>query len=169
MTAPTLSTPGRELRLTAHHEAGHAVMAELCGQHVTAVEIVGDDDRSGSVRSLRFRPDPLEVVDPSLPTAHLERRLLCLLAGPVAEEMAGGRDDWAERGGPELDDAVRLAMKIARDCERVLPYLEEARSHVETLLEQHWESVERVAVELMARGRLGGDEVRRVLEARRSA
>jgi len=169
MTAPTATAPGRELRLTAHHEAGHAVMAELCGQHVTAVEIVGDDDRTGSVRSLRFRPDPLEVVDPSLPTAHLERRLLCLLAGPVAEEMAGGRHDWADRGGPELDEAVRMAMKIVRDCQRVLPYLEEARSHVETVLEQHWEIVERVAAELMVRGRIGGDEVRRALEARLSA
>lgn len=169
MTASTSIPHGRELRLTAHHEAGHAVMAELCGQHVTAVEIVGDDDRSGSVRSLRFRPDPLEVVDPNLPTAHIERRLLCLLAGPVAESMAGGRDDWAERDGPELDEAVRLAMKIVRDCERVLPYLEQAHSHVEMLLEQNWEAVERVAAGLMERGVLGGHEVRRVLEARRSA
>ena len=169
MTVPTTLTPGRELWLTAHHEAGHAVMAELCGQHVTAVEIVGDADHVGSVRSLRFRPDPLEVVDPSLPTAHLERRLLCLLAGPVAEAMAGGRDDWAERGGDELDEAVRLALKVVRDCNRVLPYLEEARSHVKTLLEQHWDAVARVAEGLMDCGSLGGDEVRRVLEERRSA
>jgi ATP-dependent Zn protease len=169
MTALTATRSGHERRLTAHHEAGHAVMAELCGEHVTAVEIVGDDDRSGSVRSLRFPPDPVDVVDPNLPTAHIERRLLCLLAGPVAEEMAGGRDDWAERGGVELDEAVRLALKVVHDCHRVLPYLEEARTHVETLLAQHWDAVERVAEALVERGSLGGDEVRRVLEARRSA
>jgi len=169
MTARKTTVPGHERRLAAHHEAGHAVMAELCGQHVTAVEIVGDDDRSGSVESLRFRPDPLEVVDPTLPTAHLERRILCLLAGPVAESLAGGRDDWAEQGSEELHEAVRLAMKVVRDCHRVLPYLEEACTHVEALLEQHWDAVERVAERLLDRGSLGGDEVRRVLEGRRSA
>ena len=33
--------PASAERLTAFHEAGHAVMAQLCGRQVTEVEIVG--------------------------------------------------------------------------------------------------------------------------------
>ena len=39
---PGAVPPSASQRLTAFHEAGHAVMAELCGRQVTAVEIVGD-------------------------------------------------------------------------------------------------------------------------------
>ena len=58
-------------RLTAFHEAGHAVMAELCGQHITKVEIEGDSEHSGSVQSLRFEPDPQASYDRSARTIAL--------------------------------------------------------------------------------------------------
>lgn len=149
------------VRLTAVHEAGHAVMAELCGQQVTEVEVEGDDRHTGSVRSLRFVEEHPEEVDPHLPTAPLERRLLCTVAGMVAEAMASGRDGWDD-GSEDLDAAVRLAIQVVGDCERVIPFLETARAHAEDLLRRHWTAVEILADALVARGRLSGEEVRRL-------
>lgn len=150
------------VRLTAYHEAGHAVMAQLCGQQITEVEIIGDEDHSGSVKSLRFPAEHGSDADPAMPTAPTERRLLCTAAGMVAESMASGRDRWDE-GCEDLDAAVRLAMQVVGDCERVLPYLEVVREHTEELLDRNWPAVEALAETLFDRGRLTGEEVRRLL------
>jgi ATP-dependent Zn protease len=151
-------------RLTAYHEAGHAVMAHLCGQRITEVEIVGDDEHSGSVRSLRFPAERSSEPDPTTPTAPLERRLLCTIAGMVAESIVGGDDRWDE-GAEDLELAVRLAMQIVDDCEKVLPFLEAAREHAEDLLRGRWSEVERLASSLMNKRRLTGDEVRCLLNS----
>lgn len=73
------------LVLTAYHEAGHAVMAHLCGQIVTTVEIVGDEEHTGSVSSLRFLEEPRWGVDEHMPSAAIEARILCLVADIAAE------------------------------------------------------------------------------------
>jgi len=150
-----------ERLLTAYHEAGHAVIAELCGQRITRVEIDGDDERSGSVALLRFSPDPFEIVDPAMPTAHVERRLLCILAGGVAEARVGGRAELDE-SAPEIHLAVRLALRVVGDCAEVLPYIERARDHLDDLLATHWDAVEVVAAALVERGSLAGVELRRL-------
>lgn len=147
-------------RATAYHEAAHAVMGELCGRRLTEVEIVGDDDHAGSVRWLRFAEERPSEHEPGLPTAPIERQLLCTAAGMVAEAMVTGRDCWDE-GSSELDEAVRLAIQVVGDCERVLPYLQEVREHTETLLVQHWPAVETLAEALLVRRRMTGEEVRR--------
>ena len=118
-----MSTTTREgQRLTAFHEAGHAVMAELCGQHITKVEIEGDSEHSGSLQSLRFEPDPAEALSAEEEAASVEARLKCVLAGTVAENMVSGVDRWDE-SSEDLDLAVRLAMRLVDDCEDVLPLL----------------------------------------------
>ena len=152
------------VRLTAIHEAGHAVMAHLCGQQITEVEIEGDDEHTGSVRSLRFVEERPDEIDPNLPTAPLERRLLCTVAGMVAEAMASGRGGWDE-GSEDLDAAVRLAIRVVGDCERVVPFLETARAHAEDLLRSRWPEVERLACELVKNRRLSGEDVRRLLDS----
>lgn len=150
------------LRLTAYHEAGHAVMAQLCGRRITEVEIVGDEDHTGSVRSLRFTGEHPSEHDPALPTAPIERRLLCTAAGLVAESMVSGRRDWDE-GSEDLDLAVGLAMKVVGDCERVIPFLGIVREHTEDLLQRNWQAVEALAETLVKQRRMTGDEVRRLL------
>jgi hypothetical protein len=137
-------------------------MAELCGRHVTEVEIVGDADHTGSVRSLRLAEEHPSEHDPSIPTAPIERRLLCIAAGMVAEGMVSDRQSWDE-GCEELDGAVRLAMQVVGDCERVIPYLEVVREHTEGLLEEHWPAVEVLAEALMDQRRMSGEEVRHLL------
>lgn len=146
-------------RLTAFHEAGHAVMAELCGQHLTRVEIEGDSEHAGSVESLRFPPDPSENASPA---ASIEARLKCVLAGTVAEGRVSGRDGWDE-SSEDVELAVRLAMQLVDDCEDVLPLLEDVREVVEDVLDRNWRAVEALAAELLGRRSLSGAEVRKLL------
>ena len=149
-------------RLTAFHEAGHAVMAQLCGRQVTEVEIVGDREHTGSVQSLAFPPDPADGAAPEAETEEVARHLKCILAGIIAEKMFSGREGWDETS-EDLDGAVRLAMRLVDDCEDVLPLLEELRIDVERDLQAHWSAVERLAVELLDRKALTGSEVRKLL------
>lgn len=150
--------------LTAYHEAGHALMAELCGQQITMVEIVGDAEHAGSTRALRFDSDPAEGVALRAELADVECRLKCVLAGVVAESMVSGRERWDDTTG-DLDDAVRLAMKLVDDCEDVLPLLEDVGAELETELRSHWPVLEVLANELLRHKRLTGPEVRRLLDA----
>ena len=157
------TTPSTEAeRLTAFHEAGHAVMAQLCGRQVTEVEIVGDREHTGSVQSLAFPPDPADGAAPEAETDEVERHLKCILAGIVAERTVSGREGWDETS-EDLDGAVRLAMQLVDDCENVLPLLEAIRIEVERDLHAHWAAVEMLAGELLDRKALTGSEVRRLL------
>jgi ATP-dependent Zn protease len=149
-------------RLTAFHEAGHAVMAELCGRLLTEVEIVGDREHTGSVQSLAFPPDPADGARSEEETEDVERRLKIILAGIVAEAMLSGREDWDETS-EDLDSAVRLAMRLVDDCEDVLPLLFDIRVDVERDLHAHWPAVELLAKELIDRKTMTGSEVRKLL------
>jgi hypothetical protein len=143
-------------RLTAFHEAGHAVMAELCGRLLTEVEIVGDREHTGSVHSLAFPPNP------ETETEDVERHLKIILAGTVAEAMVSGRQGWDETS-EDLDAAVRLGMRLVDDCEDVLPLLSDIGAQVERDLEAQWQAVEMLARELLDRKALTGSEVRKLL------
>ena len=143
-------------RLTAFHEAGHAVMAQISGRLLTEVEIVGDGEHAGSVQSRAFPSNPeAEAED-------VERHLKIILAGTVAEAMVSGRQGWDETSG-DLDAAVRLGMRLVDDCEDVLPLLEGIGADVEQDLRRHWPAVEMLARELLDRKTLTGSEVRKLL------
>lgn len=144
-------------RLTAFHEAGHALMAELCGQLLTEVEIIGDREHTGSVQSLAFPPNR------EAETEDIERHLKIILAGTVAEAMVSGRKGWDETS-EDLDAAVRLGMRLVDDCEDVLPLLKDIGAGVERVLNRHWPAVEVLAAELLDRKTLTGSDVRNLLK-----
>ena len=148
--------------LTAYHEAGHAVAAELYGQKISRVEIVGDAERTGSTETLRFPADPDEDRSHEVTLEEVENRLRSVLAGTVTEAMVSGRTGWDE-SSEDLDGAVRLAMKLVDDCEDVLPLLEDIRIDLEAVLAERWHLVERLAEELLQQKTLEGTEVRRIL------
>ena len=149
-------------RLTAFHEAGHAVMAQLCGRLLTEVEIVGDREHTGMVHSLAFPPDLADGVAPESEVEDVELQLKVILAGTVAEAMVSGRQGWDETSG-DLDAAVRLGMRLVDDCEDVLPLLEGIGADVKRDLRRHWPAVEMLAAELLDRKALTGSEVRKLL------
>jgi len=159
---PSSNTPASAERLTAFHEAGHAVMAQLCGRQVTEVEIVGDREHTGMVHSLAFPPDSEDGATPEAENDDVERQLKIILAGTVAEAMASGRQGWDETS-EDLDAAVRLGMRLVDDCEDVLPLLKDIGADVEQELGRHWSAVEMLAVELLDSKALTGSEVRKLL------
>ncbi len=152
-------------RLTAYHEAGHALASELYGQVLTRVEILGDTEHSGTTETLRFPVDPDEGGSSRASVEAIENRLRCVLAGTVAEMMVSEREGWNE-SSEDLELAVRLAMKLVDDCEDVLPLLEDLRADLENVLREHWAAVESLADELVRRKSLSGAEVRQILESK---
>lgn len=149
-------------RLTAIHEAAHAVLAELCGERITRVEIVGDSEHTGTVESLRFPANPEENVSDGETSKAVKQRIKCVLAGTVAEAMVTGRQEW-DNSSEDLDHAVRLAMQLVDDCEDVVPLLNDVRTELEGEIRANWLAVEMLAVELMHRKTLTGDEARMVI------
>ncbi len=156
------TTPDFAERLSAYHEAGHAVMAQLCGRQVTEAEIIGDREHTGSVQSLAFLPDPAEFDRPEDEAEEVVRRLKVILAGTVVEAMVAGREHWDE-SNQDLDTAVRLAMRLVDDCEDVMPLLEETRIEMIREFRRHWSAVEMLAGELLVHKVLTGSEVRRLV------
>ena len=148
--------------LTAYHEAGHAVMAELCGQIVTEVEIIGDEEYSGSVSSLRFRGENRWSSETSFHSPDIEARILVLLAGVAAESLVTGLEVW-EGHDDDLDEAVRLALKMLGACELVENFLRETRNRAADILRRHWEAVEVLAGMLLIHRRIDRERIRHVV------
>lgn len=151
--------PSSGRRLTAYHEAGHAVMAHLGGQRITGLELLDSGELAGACTTLRRIPVHLSTES----LESLEHHVRCLLAGVVAEARVSGREGWDEACA-DLDLAVRLAMRLVGDCERVLPYLEAVRERVEAELATSWTAVEALAEVLLAAGSLDGAAATAVLE-----
>jgi ATP-dependent Zn protease len=150
------------LRLTAFHEAGHAVMAHLCGQIVMRVEILGEPEHTGTCTARRLITEREAHGDPAVPTAAIEARILCLCAGIAAENMI--RDEARAPTDDDVNEAVGLALRVVGDCLLVMPFLEEAMEHAESILRRHWRAVEALAEELLERRDLSGPEVRAVID-----
>jgi hypothetical protein len=137
-------------RITALHEAAHAVAAIRVGlvfDHVTAVA------------------DPGQELDGELHWTDLhasgeiemsaELTAIVLLAGPIAEAHALQRSvDYVFSDEPAADDRESLA-SLALDEESFLTASREALA----LVEREWPTIERVASALMNESKLGFEQV----------
>lgn len=100
MSGDALSAEESRKRLTAYHEAGHAVMALIQGRNVHRVSIVPKQSRLGDCQ---LRKDVARVAkDP------LEAEALVLLSGLVGEAKYSGRYN-PQAAGTDLIQVQRLA------------------------------------------------------------
>jgi len=136
-------------RLTAFHEAGHAVVALLMGRAVQRVSIEPDTTRLGKCEFGKgtFRK----------PKDLLEADVLVLLAGVAAEARVSGEYAWGG-ASQDLKSARRLTRSRAgseRQAERLERRL---LDKVEHLLADaaHWSAVEVIAAELLAHRTISG-------------
>lgn len=161
--ADELSTPADAAhpnRRIALHEAGHAVMAYVCGAQVQCVRLVQRRHGSGFQHGgTRWR---LESRDPA---EHLRCVVRIKLAGLAALELAYGWD--AAAAGAAMDQATALKycrerMPTWLDAQR-LRFVQEQYAAAARTLVQAWPAVEAVATRVEAVGELEGAAARSLI------
>jgi ATP-dependent Zn protease len=145
-----METPSNEA--TAHHEAGHAVVALALGRPVHQVSILPDRLRLGvcEFRKGEFRPSD----------DWLEREMLISLGGIAAEARHTGTYAW-DGAARDLQHVRQLAVQRAgeRRAERLERRLLAKAEHL-LAQEGHWRAVELIAAELLSRGAISGRAAR---------
>ena len=156
MSVPVDPKASSNLKATAYHEAGHAVVALALGRAVQRVSILPGRGWLGRCEFQKGRVRPTED--------WLEREILISLAGAAAEARHTGAYAW-DGAIADLRAVRRLA--VQRASERQAARLERRLlAKVEHLLDQagHWRAVELIAVELLRCETISGRAVRHLFD-----
>jgi len=158
------------LAATAHHEAGHAVVAWLQQMPLVRAHVVPDDRILGGVRRGNEHYDAIEgdgwIARDESANDPAERARVCV-AGFLAERRFTGRGNrrGASSDFEHFDECLRLFVPEAR------PYWEDLRAAYRKLftaqtrgmIDTHWSLVEALAGALVERRDMTGDDVVSVL------
>ena len=161
---PRRRTP-REREATARHEAGHAVVCHHLLGSVRRVDITETADALGSCEGpdLRLTLNPGEALSPA-GREKVERRIMVLLAGPIAERQLSGR--YCHVGAShDYQVSFHLASVYCQSDASAEAFLKWLWVRTEELLELPFVRgrVDAVAMALLERGELSGREVRRIV------
>jgi hypothetical protein len=133
-----------ELRRTAYHEAGHAVICSLLGIRYEFVSIVPCKGLLGRVVMKR---SPIWRA-PNTPVSRkrIERQILNCFAGGIAERLAR-RDGRASGLSADWDAAVALMKRFPEYRTKVLAvrYTMRAHARADVLVRRHWSEIYDVA------------------------
>ena len=171
-----------QLWMRAHHEAAHAVVGTLFGKRVTAVEVWGGPPVGGRTDLSGLDDEAAAAPGPApRPDGHATvRQIVYLLAGPVAARISGGgsaqiMNDPAAfvsiRLGAVIDDpdGADLPLELADiktvaglvvghfgadDEAGIAAAVDHLGLSVESLVRDHWSSIQTVAGSLLRSGRL---------------
>lgn len=159
-------TQGDVRRLTAYHEAGHAVTAYVLRRAFTRVSIRSDGTTLGRC-SFRppgewFRPD--ERVD-GLTRRRIEERIMISLAGPEAEATYSGAYD-GEAAQEDVERAFQHACFVTSDEIEAWAFLDWLRLRTLNLMKRDgfWPAVEGLADTLLRHDEVRYIPARRVIE-----
>jgi hypothetical protein len=147
----------RSREITAHHEAGHVVVALALGLPVTSVSI----EALGSSLGRFSMPVPDEDWGPLEPedVGYFESQIVVLFAGPFAERRHGHSRCWRSHGCNDFSSAADLLDHL--DC---LPGSRRARvsslqQRADLLVERRWPAICHMAHMLLEVNRLEGAEL----------
>src|SRR5262245_22629066 len=144
-------------RITAYHEAGHAVLALALGRSVDWVSIRPDRQFLGltAFRKAVFRPSE----------DWLEREAIISLGGVAAEARITGDYCW-HGAAKDYDYVFELAKSRAGDGKKAERLVKRFLSKAEHLLDRpgHWAAVEKIAAELLRLGEISGRAARHFFE-----
>lgn len=152
---------------TAYHEAGHAVASWIFRHKFSFVSITPTEDCLGMVKHpdsylKNFDPD----IDNSRKTLHrLEREIIILLAGLVAETFFVGRHDW-QGASPDYRDVVDLALYATGSGDEATAYIKWLSIRTERLLRapRQWEPIKALAKELMIHKKINYQKAKEIME-----
>ena len=180
-------------KVIAYHEAGHALMQVLSGEDAMKLQKVTIIPRGRSLGSTHFSPER-DLFNYSREL--LISRLRCLMAGRVAEELAIGTITSGASG--DIQEATRTArqmvfefgmsplgfMALSRsdDGEPLASpqTFHEGERHLKALLDDNYDAttkalqenraaLDAIAIDLIARETISGDEVRAIVARFRPA
>ncbi|TWU11118.1 cell division protein FtsH [Allorhodopirellula heiligendammensis] len=159
-TPPTQPSPGADdaLVATAHHEAGHAVMAVSLGRHIHKVTIAPGKMAFGGTRlgHCEIKKGRAKGVND-----RLEDDVLILLAGMVAEARFTGQ--YCHRGaGRDLDDVANLLCTRAASPRQHETLRRRMIAKTEHILsdDAHVAAIRTIAGELLDKTTISGRAVR---------
>lgn len=147
-----------QLRLTAHHEAGHYAAAVVLGFRVMGISLNADGGRAGIVGIDPASMVPLSDVSPALPPRRKQRvadQIVFTLAGPIAEAALLGRWDL-ESGRTDFEHARSFFAALKEDDAALVALIERAKH----LVVGHWRGIEAVARHMLEVTEVGPDKVR---------
>ncbi|MEW6440720.1 MAG: hypothetical protein AB1640_07245 [bacterium] len=152
-----------ELKRTAYHEAGHAVLAIILPfmEEIASVTIVPAGEYRGTVRwqTSCYSAAPRTRAEKR---TWAEAQIAMFLAGEMAAIVGSGFSD----GGPEDKDhthARQLAETVYEDWSVRVKFLELCQARAEALIREHWKKVDALAIALLRRKTLTGKQVKMVI------
>jgi hypothetical protein len=157
-----------DLRATAYHEAGHAVIRWAQRRAFRLVTIESGDDHAGRTEHYPvgdwFRPD-LEV--DGRVRHRIEDEIRGAWAGPLAEAIYLGHPDIADLAGNDRESIMDLAMYMSGSEEEAGAYIEWLRvSTLGQLRQPHvWRAVQVLATALLRQGTIRWREARDIIAA----
>jgi ATP-dependent Zn protease len=171
------SSKRAQRRRTAYHEAGHAVANQHHDVPFRSITIRSDANSYGHVRVYAHRLTADHVYNPSPRVRdHLERLVVCLLAGREAERLVASRYNHLGAGhlrmgkyarlspGSDLDQAIDYAGRVVSlEGEEGRAYFHWLTQRTRAFVTRRHDEIAAVADALIERETLTADEVRDVV------
>jgi hypothetical protein len=145
---------GCDRRNRAYHEAGHAVVAHVCGLEIRHVRLDGESECP-----LRRRLSEVDVT-----ICELTRRASLYEAGGIASARAGFHDPGAGADAVQSENLGEIARNRGLFDGELGDWVRQARDDARAILERHWSVVEAVAEALLERGFLSGPEAHALMQ-----
>ena len=157
-----------KLQRAAYHEAGHAVASYLVKRRLSYCTIEPNQDRHTlghcEYRNLAtFKPDA--VLTGRLRN-QIEKLIIVLLAGAVAERLKFGRTYW-KGSENDMEQAHELAIYLCNEDKEATAFVNWLWEHTRNILEfgPHWAVVEVISEELIKSKYISERQVRKIIRA----
>lgn len=158
--------PANELLLTAYHEAGHAVMALMLDLGPGDVTIKSDGQYAGiALDDGEFpRDEDAEALSIVAPEAFRMRHAVAYYAGAHATRRAGAVN-WRDGADQDYGGALQALDDVSPDRETVEALVRLSERRAEILVGHYWPEIEALALALVERETVAGEEVRTIVAA----